>query len=78
MYDSADLHPVKAERPGDLTYLTYYMVDWAKTGQSPSDVRCMQCGGEMKKVEPVTDGSGRAYDGMVCHSCKRVLWVRSG
>jgi DNA-directed RNA polymerase subunit RPC12/RpoP len=52
------------------------MVDWKKTGQEPSGVKCVQCGNEMSRVEPVTDDKGERYGGLVCHNCKRVIWVK--
>jgi uncharacterized protein with PIN domain len=69
---------VKIENLGDLVYWTYYMIDWKKVDQTPSEQRCVQCGGKMHKVEPVADPKGRSYDGFVCHNCKRVIWVRAG
>ena len=70
--------PMRVEKPGDLIFLTYYMVDWNKTRQEPSDLRCAQCGGPMNKVEPVVVEAGRRFDGYVCHSDKRVIWVKAG
>jgi DNA-directed RNA polymerase subunit RPC12/RpoP len=67
---------VKVERSGDLIFWTYYMVDWGKVAQIPSDVKCLQCGEPMSNVEPVTDSKGKSYDGLVCHRCKRVIWVK--
>ncbi|MDV3277027.1 MAG: hypothetical protein LYZ69_01000 [Nitrososphaerales archaeon] len=67
---------MRIERSGDLIFWTYHMVDWKKTSQEPSGVKCVQCGGEMMKVEPVTDSKGARYDGLVCHICKRVIWVK--
>lgn len=64
------------EDSNDLLFQTYYMVDWEKAVQSKSASKCVTCGGEMKKVAPVRDRSGRLYDGMVCHHCKTVFWVR--
>ena len=67
---------MKIGRSGDLMFRTYYMVDWSKTVQTPSETKCVQCGGAMNEVEPVTDDSGKSYSGLVCHACKRVLWFK--
>ena len=75
-YRNDTIGPVKIEHSGDLIYHTYHMVDWKKAEQRQSEVRCLQCGGKMNEVEAITDNSGRSYDGLVCHNCKRVLWVR--
>jgi uncharacterized protein with PIN domain len=69
---------VRIERSGDLIFWTYYMVDWEKTAQTPSDAKCVQCGGPMNNVEPVTDEKGRSFEGLVCHKCKRVIWAKAG
>ncbi len=67
---------MKTGLPGDPIYWTYHMVEWGRMKQNPSDQKCVQCGGKMSKVEDVTDRKGNPYDGLVCHTCKRVLWVR--
>ena len=59
-----------------LIYLTYHMMDWGKVSQSPSSTTCVSCGGAMLTVEPVRDKKGVVFDGIVCHKCKRVLWVK--
>jgi len=69
---------VRIEHSGDLIFWTYYMVDWKKTSQTPSEMKCLQCGDLMNRVEPVTDNKGVSYDGLVCHKCKRVLWAKAG
>jgi len=61
---------------GDLIFQTYYMVDWGKVGQRPSEDKCVSCGRPMSKVEPVRDRKGLVYGGRVCHSCKVVFWLR--
>ena len=43
---------------GDLIFQTYYMVDWGKVGQSPSEDKCVSCGRPMMKVEPFRDRKG--------------------
>jgi len=57
-------------------FWTYLMMDGEKVRQGGSAKPCMQCGRMMNTVETVTDRSGLAYEGLVCHSCKRLLWVR--
>jgi hypothetical protein len=57
-------------------YLTYFMLDWEKMGQSPSDQKCAECGAPMSKTETVIDSKGRRYEGYVCHSDKRVTWIK--
>ncbi len=69
---------MKTGLPGDPIFWTYHMVAWAKWKQSPSDQKCVQCGGRMGRVEGASDKKGNHYDGLVCHTCKRVLWVRRG
>lgn len=68
---------MKIERSGDLVFWTYHMVDWRKVGQNTSDKQCVECHGPMNSVEQITDSKGLKYDGLVCHSCKRVIWFRS-
>ena len=70
-------YTVRVERPGDLIYMTYFMVDWSKVKQEPSLMKCTQCGGPMNKVEPFVDAAGKEYDGYVCHADKRVIWARA-
>ncbi len=67
---------MRIEKASDLIFWTYYMMDWSKVGQARSSKKCAQCGGLMNKVETVTDDSGLIYEGLVCHHCKTVLWVR--
>lgn len=57
-------------------FLTYYMMDWGKVSQSPSTTKCISCGGAMMSVEPVRDKKGVVFEGIVCHSCKTLLWNR--
>ncbi len=57
-------------------YVTYFMVKWEEETLSPSGQRCAECGREMDKLEAVVGDSDASYEGLVCHSCKRVLWVR--
>jgi len=58
--------------------LTYFMMDWSKLQQEPSETRCMKCGGAMMCVEPIRDKKGLVYDGLVCHTCKTLLWAKKG
>jgi uncharacterized protein with PIN domain len=68
---------LKVDKPGDLIFQTYFMVDWNRTEQSATNEKCVQCGGDLRKVEGVTDKNGRRYEGRVCHSCKLVIWMKS-
>jgi len=74
------VHPrnVRIERAGDLIHWTYFMMDWKEVAQAPSDQICVQCGKPMQSVGPVEDARGKKFDGLVCHDCKRLLWVRHG
>jgi len=67
---------MKIDRSGDLIYWTYHMLDWSRVKQKPSGKMCVECGREMERVEDVTDSKGFKYEGLVCHHCKRVLWMR--
>jgi len=68
---------MRVENAADLIHWTYYMMDWKKVQQWPSDVKCADCGKAMNQVEPAEDPAGRSYDGYVCHSDKRLLWVKA-
>jgi hypothetical protein len=52
------------------------MMDWKTVSQSPSDNSCVACGGSMNRVEPIKDKKGRVYEGIVCHACKAVFWLK--
>jgi uncharacterized protein with PIN domain len=67
---------VKIERAGDLMFVTYFMVDWKGERVSPSLERCTECGNGMESLEAVVDESGMKYEGLVCHNCKRLVWLR--
>jgi len=67
---------VRVARAGDLMFATYFMVDWKKEKAGPSDQRCAQCGSNMGRLEASVDEGGAGYEGLVCHSCKRLTWVR--
>ncbi|HME18479.1 MAG TPA: hypothetical protein VKF15_01940 [Nitrososphaerales archaeon] len=68
---------MRIERAGDLIFWTYHMLDWGKVRQYPSGQRCVQCGSAMVRVGPMEDARGAKYDGLACHRCKRVVWVKS-
>ena len=59
-----------------LFFYTYHMMDWGTVSQEPSETRCISCGEKMMDVGPVRDKKGVVFDGLVCHSCKTILWVR--
>jgi hypothetical protein len=59
-----------------LVHFTYFMMDWAKLSQEPSGTSCVSCGGKMMSVEPIIDKKGVVFEGLVCHTCKTVLWSR--
>ena len=69
---------MKVERAGDLMYVTYFMVNWKEEKEDPSDQRCAQCGSNMGRVEASVGEGEAGYEGLVCHSCKRLVWVRKG
>jgi hypothetical protein len=62
---------------GELIFQTYYMMDWKKVQQTPSDRLCVACGVPMNKVEPFRDKKGLVYEGLVCHGCKSLFWLRA-
>jgi hypothetical protein len=68
---------VRVEKAGDLIYWTYYMMDWEKVKQEPSDVNCAICGKPMNRTEPTVDSKGQKYYGYVCHSDKQIVWVKA-
>ncbi len=67
---------MKIERAEDLIYWTYHMLKWDEVKQDPSDRKCVQCGRPMLEVGPVEDARGTMFLGIVCHNCKRVIWVK--
>ncbi len=67
---------MKIENASDLIFWTYYMLDWTKVKQGRSGTSCLRCGRKMNAVEAVTDKKGFAYDGLVCHNCKSLLWFK--
>ncbi len=69
---------MRVERASDLIYWTYHMINWDKVTQTPSDQKCSECGKPMNKAEQAIDSKGHRYDGYVCHTEKRVIWVKSG
>jgi uncharacterized protein with PIN domain len=68
---------MKVERPEDLIFWTYHMFDWSKAKQTHSTQRCVKCDNEMNVVEAVAGKGGQSYSGMVCHSCKTIVWIRN-
>ena len=67
---------MRIEKAGDLIFWTYYMIDWSRVQQSPSDVKCAECGRPMNLSEPAVDPRGQVFDGYVCHADKKLVWVR--
>jgi uncharacterized protein with PIN domain len=67
---------VKIERAGDLMFVTYFMVNWKKENVSPSLKRCTECGNGMGILEAVVGEGEVEYEGLVCHNCKRLVWLR--
>jgi hypothetical protein len=67
---------MRIEKAGDLIFWTYYMIDWSKTKQEPSDLSCAECGMPMSQAEPAVDAKGQRYVPYVCHNDKRVIWVK--
>jgi len=59
-------------------HMTYFMMNWDEVKQIPSDQECSQCGRIMNLVEPPLSYKGQKYDGYVCHTDKRVFWVKAG
>ena len=57
----------------DPAYLTYYMMDWARTARIASKDQCVTCRKPMFLVEPVTTKKGITYEGRVCHDCKSLF-----
>jgi len=68
---------MKVENASDLIYLTYYMIDWKKIVQVPSDQNCTECGQPMRKGEQAVDSKGNRFDCYVCHGDKRVIWLKA-
>ena len=69
---------MRIEKAGDLIFMTYFMLDWSKVKQTPSEVKCADCGDPMSLGEPAIDSKGARYDGYVCHRDKRLIWVKAG
>lgn len=64
------------EAANDPVYLTYYMMDWKKVPEVLSEDRCITCGKPMFRVEPITTVKGIVYEGLVCHDCKCLYWIK--
>lgn len=69
---------MRVERAGDLVFVSYFMIDWNREKQSASGRQCTQCGREMNSLEATVRTESPGYEGLVCHNCKRVTWVRRG
>ncbi|MDA4132028.1 MAG: hypothetical protein OK454_02745 [Thaumarchaeota archaeon] len=67
---------LEIDEAGELLFRTYYMMDWATITQVGADRLCVTCGGEMKKAGPVQDKKGLVYEGIVCHKCKTIFWLK--
>jgi uncharacterized protein with PIN domain len=67
---------LEIEDAGELIFKTYYMVKWETVPQAESSQVCVKCAQRMKKVEPVHDKKGLVYEGLVCHNCKTVFWLK--
>ena len=59
-------------------HMTYFMMNWDKVKQILSDQKCSQCGRTMNLVEQPLDYKGQKYHGYVCHTDKRLIWVKAG
>ncbi len=68
---------MRIEKASDLIFWTYFMIDWTKVKQTPSDQKCTECGGMMNTSEAAVDSDGHRYDGYVCHTDKRLIWVKA-
>ena len=67
---------MRIERAGDLMFVTYFMVNWEKEATVPSGRKCAECRREMGGLEAVVGSGEVEYEGLVCHSCKRLLWMK--
>jgi len=76
-YWKSENRDVKIERAGDLINWTYFMINWEKVKQTPSDQKCAECGNPMLRAEQAIDSKGKRYDGYVCHTDKRLIWVKA-
>jgi len=68
---------MKVEKADDLIFWTYFMIDWNRIQQAPSDQTCSECGTIMYKAEPAIDSKGQKFDCYVCHNDKRVIWLKA-
>lgn len=57
-------------------FVTYFMLDWGEEKESPSDRSCAECGNKMGSVEASVGEGGGSYEGLVCHRCRRLTWLR--
>jgi ribosomal protein S27AE len=59
-------------------HMTYFMMNWDKEKQTSSNQKCSQCGKTMNLAEQSIDYRGKEYVGYVCHTDKRLIWVKAG
>ena len=57
-------------------FVTYFMVDWKEEKVRPSGRLCTECGNEMGSLEANVGAGQTAFEGLVCHNCKRLVWLR--
>lgn len=67
---------MNVEHAGDLMFLTYFMVNWKKEPQTQTSQPCSDCGREMRSIVANVGDGHSEYEGLVCHQCKRVVWMR--
>jgi hypothetical protein len=65
------------EDTSELIYVTYYMIEWDKVKQELSEMKCVECGNALYETEYFEDKRKKRFRGMVCHKCRRVLWLKS-
>ena len=69
---------MKVERPEDLIYQTYHMIDWKKEAQTPSVQRCVNCENQMSAVEALVGKDGQRYLGLVSPGePDRSIWIKA-
>ena len=67
---------MKVKQAGDLIFMTYHMVDWKSEPQANSRRACSECGREMRMIVAEVGDKRVTYEGLACHSCKRLTWVK--
>ena len=68
---------MRVENSSELIFWTYFMIDWKEVQQAPSDQKCSECGHTMNKSEPAVDRKDQRFDCYVCHTDKRVIWLKT-